>query len=154
MIGRLAEYSAKSFSAGVQRYNSLGQLAVLLEDNGNRELTEYIATNFRDLPTVVGTRHSVSIHLRLGPQDLETVVQIVETVAKEFVLSKSDQLSMFDVAAYGSDGLKVTIIHFEGKGKVQISIEDSGWHPQFEEIEAALRSEFGAEGDRGGTDGI
>ncbi len=154
IIGRLAECSARSFSAHVQRYDSLGQLAVLLEDYGNRELTDDIANRFRDLPEVVATRHNVGVHLRLGPLDLETVIQIVGTVAEEYGLSEGDRLRMFDVAKYGSGGLEVTITHFEREGKVKISIEDSGWHPQFEEIETALRSEFKAGGDRGTPDGI
>lgn len=152
IIGRLAEYSAPSFSLVVQRHNSLGQLAVVVQDYGNRELTKSFADKLRDLPAVVRTRHHASINFRLGPRDLETVVRSVEAVAKQYGLSKGDQHAMSDVATYGSGGLEVTITHFEGGGKVKISVEDSEWNAQFEEIEDALRSEFGGGGNRGDTD--
>lgn len=98
IVGDLAEYSAGSFSLVFQRQPSLGRLAVVMQDYGNRELTDYIAGRLRDLPAFVGTRRHVSINFRLGPQDLETVVRSVDAVAAKYGLGKSDRQDTSKVA--------------------------------------------------------
>lgn len=149
IIGRLAEYSGPSFSLAVKRHTSLGQLAVTMEDHGNRELTEYLAGELRGLPGVLGTRRHVSVNFRLGPQDLEAVVRSVGEVARKYGLSRSDGQETSELATYAASGLELTITHFEGEGRVEISLEDSAWNPRFQEIESALRDEFGAAAVRG-----
>jgi len=147
LIGRLAEWSATDFSLAVQRYDSLRQLAVEIDDYGGRQRATEFAAELRALPGVARTRRFASVNLRARPQDPDATIQVVAPIAKEHGLSQMDGKRMFTVAKFGTQGLQVTVDFFESDGTIKVSMEDFSWHTEFAEIEQALRAGLSADRD-------
>ncbi len=141
LVGRLAEYSTSDFSLDVQRYDS-ANVGVTVQDYGRRELTQAIADEMRLLPGVLRTRRFVSVNIRQGQQSLESVRGGVEKVATRYHLSRVAPRGTFNVTTFGAQDLHLSLDHFERDGLIKVSIEDLGWHPEFAQIEAALRTEL------------
>ena len=154
LVGRLAEWSAPDFSLAVQRYDSLHQVAVEIQDYGDRKRASDFAGRLRALPGVARTRRFASVNVRSGPQDPDAMVQIVRPIAKEYGLTQMDKKGMFTVARFGTEGLHVTVDFFESDGTIRVSIEDFSWHSEFADIEQALRSGLNADGRGHGAGGV
>jgi hypothetical protein len=140
IIGRIAEWSAADLSIDVQRYDSLHQIAIELEDYGRPELSEEIATKLRLLPAIAGTRRIRPVNFRTVPQELDHWIGVVEAVAKQYGLHRIGPRRIYDVASFEAPDLRISVSFFESDGRVDVSIEDTGWHAEFAEIERALRS--------------
>jgi hypothetical protein len=138
-IGCIGAWSAVDLSLSVQRYDSLRDIEVSLDDYGRREVSWEIAEQLRVLPGVTGTRRYESVILRVGPKGVDPVVQAVGTIANKYGLRPASRKGMYNVAKFGAPDLHISIDLFESDGKIIVSIEDAGWHTQFAEIEQALR---------------
>jgi hypothetical protein len=139
-IGRLAEWSAVDLSLDVQRYDSLRQVAVEIDDYTGHDLATELAAKLHALPGFAGTRRTASVDFRARSQDPEATIQIVESIAMNHGLSRLDRKTMFTIARFGTAGLQVTVDYFESDGTMKVLIEDSSWHTEFVEIEHGLRA--------------
>jgi hypothetical protein len=101
-----------------------------------------IADEMRLLPGVLRTRRFVSVNITQGQQSLESVRGGVEKVATRYHLAKVAPRGTFNVTTFGAQDLQLSLDHFERDGLIKVSIEDLGWHPEFAQIEAALRTEL------------
>ncbi|HUK82122.1 MAG TPA: hypothetical protein VLZ12_05760 [Verrucomicrobiae bacterium] len=139
-IGRLAEWKAEDLSIAVQRYDSLRQITVEIDDYSGHDFSTELGAIVRALPGVRKTRRTASVNFRAQSQDPEATVRIVESVAAKHLLNRTNRKGMFAVATFATDGLQLEVDYFESDGTMKVLIEDFGWLPDLAEVERHLRA--------------